>query len=313
MDIFTYLENMTVQQSAFIIAVLMSIYYLWQLINEYYREVKIDDALLKNLGKKEEPFTRKLIRRFDFLSELAVKFDDKCYKCSLNYKFEQVLFRCLIVGTVGFALGIAINNPISAILLCFIGLYIPYQLVQDKIYKRSRLVNRQVMHMIQAFLNQYQKTNNITEVFSLIIPELDAPLDKECGLVIRQLDSGYTVREALSSLAERANNEWIYLFTNCLIMNDEDGTEVTDVLMETLLKIANKEVAEGDRDSEIYGGKVLTYVMMAAVPIAFVLVCFMQEGAFDLYFHTFAGQMVVNIAIFCVVIGFAISKIVEQM
>lgn len=313
MDMFiSFFVNMTVQKLAFLVCILLAGYVMFNLIEEHAEITKLNSALLR-FSTKKETLVEKLVRKIPFLQSLTHSLDEKIYRCGLHYTSYQVICNSLVGSAIGFLIGLSINNIFSSALLIVIGFYVPLQLVNDKIYKRTRNIDRQVMRLIQLFLNQYQKTANITEVFSNIVDDLDAPLDKEIGLVIRELNSGYDIRTALNKFAENIDNEWIYLFVNSLIMNKENGTEITDTLMGTLLKIANKEITDGDRDSEIYSGKVLTYIMIAFVPLSFVATCIMQEQAYDIYFHTPTGQIIVNIAILCAVGGYMISKIVEQI
>lgn len=313
MEMFTmFFKTLTIQKISFFIIVFLVGYLLFQLIEEHSEITKINTALNKYVYKKV-PLIEKIVDNIPMLHKIKKELEDKIYRCGLEYSSYQILGYSFIGSIIGFFIGLSINNVFSSILLTVIGFYIPLQIISNKIYKRTRNIDRQVMKLIQLFLNEYQKTNNVTEVFSEIIKDLDAPLDKEIGLVIRELNSGYDIRTALNRFASNIDNEWIYLFVNSLIMNKENGTEITQTLMGTLLKIANKEITEGDRDSEIYSGKVLTNIMIMFVPISFIATCIMQEEAYQLYFHTPTGQIIVNIAILCAVGGYFISKLVERI
>ena len=56
------------------------------------------------------------------------------------------------------------------------------------------------------------------------------------------------------------------MFVNALIMNKENGSEIVDVLMKTLTKIANKEIVQNEKDMETFSGRMLNKMMMFTVP-----------------------------------------------
>lgn len=307
-----FFVDFSIQKIFFLIQLLLVGLIMFRLIDDY-TEISRVRSSLRRFEEEKEPLLNRVVHTVPILRRLKVKLENDLYRCGMDKSPYTVIGNSFAAAFLGFILGLSINNIPGALLMMCVGFYIPMQIISDKIYKKTRNIDRQIMNLIQLFLNEYQKTTNVTEVLTRIIPELDAPLDREVGLVIRELNSGYELRDVLHRFAESLDNEWIYLFVNAIVMNKENGTEITNTLMDTLLKIANKEIVEGDRDSEIYSGKVLAYIMVAFVPIAFIASCLMQEGAASLYLNTSSGRLVIDVAIISAIGGYAISKLVERI
>lgn len=276
------------------------------------RKVRKNILLTSNIISNKN-FLEKLIDKNKHLNKLAIDLDVKISMCGMEITSYQIIQKAFVYSLIGIAIGIFILNPLAVLLFAVIGFAIPIININDKVHTQFKKIDKQILKAIQLFLNEYQKTQNISEVLESICPRLDYPIRSEFERLLRRINSGVDFRIALNEFANRLKNEWIYMFVNALIMNKENGSEIVDVLMKTLTKIANKEVVQNEKDMETFSGRILNKMMMLTVPAAFVLVLIARPEAQELYFHTVQGKMVINVAVILCAISFVITRITEKL
>lgn len=276
------------------------------------RKVRKNILIASNTLEKKN-FLEKLIEENKYLKRLANDLDIKISMCGMEATSYQVIQKSFVYALIGVVIGIFILNPLAILLFAVIGFAIPIININDKVHEQFKKIDKQIMHAIQMFLNEYQKTQNIAEVLEAICPRLEYPIRSEFERLLRKINSGVDFKEALNEFADRLRNEWIYMFVNALIMNKENGSEIVHVLMRTLTKIANKEVVQSEKDMETFSGRMLNKMMMFTVPAAFVLVLIARPEAQQLYFHTAQGKMVINLAVILCIISFVITRITERL
>lgn len=276
------------------------------------RKVRKNILIASNTLEKKN-FLEKLIEGNKYLKRLANDLDIKISMCGMEATSYQVIQKSFVYALIGVVIGIFILNPLAILLFAVIGFAIPIININDKVHEQFKKIDKQIMHAIQMFLNEYQKTQNIAEVLEAICPRLEYPIRSEFERLLRKINSGVDFKEALNEFADRLRNEWIYMFVNALIMNKENGSEIVHVLMRTLTKIANKEVVQSEKDMETFSGRMLNKMMMFTVPAAFVLVLIARPEAQQLYFHTAQGKMVINLAVILCIISFVITRITERL
>lgn len=297
-----------------VIILLIVVFVTLNMLNSANQKRKVrKNILLTNNVIDNKNFLEKLIDKNKYLNKLAMELDVKISMCGMEITSYQIIQKAFVYSLIGIALGIFILNPLAILLFAVIGFAIPIININDKVHTQFKKIDKQILKAIQLFLNEYQKTQNISEVLESICPRLDYPIRSEFERLLRRINSGVHFRVALNEFANRLKNEWIYMFVNALIMNKENGSEIVDVLMKTLTRIANKEVVQNEKDMETFSGRILNKMMILTVPATFVLVLIARPEAQELYFHTVQGKMVINVAVILCAISFVITRIIEKL
>lgn len=296
-----------------ILMIVISCFVLLNMLGKTQREKKIERKLKKiKEGSESKDSISKLINKNKYLKKLADDLDVKISMCGLDNSSHNEIKKSLVFSLIGVVIGIFILNPIASILFAVVGFAIPIININDKFYKKFKQIDRQILQALQLFLNEYQKTKNITEVLESICPRLEYPIRSSFEKLLRQINSGINFKKALYDFSDKLKNEWIYMFVHALIMNKENGSEIISVLMRTLTKIANKEIIQRENDMETFSGRILNKMMMITVPVAFVLVLIAQPVSKELFFYTFQGKMVINVSVILCMLSFIITRITEK-
>lgn len=288
---------------------------LWNYLKQMQMKKKVSETLIltKTYSRKKD-WLEKLIENNKYLSKLSVDLDEKISICGFeNITSYDVIRKSFIYAGIGIGIGTFILNPFAVILFIIIGFSIPIININDKVQEQLKKMDKQILKAIQSFLNEYQKTQNVVEILETICPKLDYPIKAEFERLLRLLNSGVKLEDALYNFARRLKNEWIYLFVNALIINKEKGSDITEVLMRTITKISNREIVQSEKDMETFSGRILNRVIMLTVPAAFVAVLLIRPEAKDLFFHTMQGKIVINVAVIFCIIGFVINRVVQKL
>lgn len=305
-------ENITLIVNIIVFGVMLM--FVFSMMNQANQKRKVRKTILiASKATENKNFLEKLIERNKYLTRLAQDLDIKISMCGMEITSYQVIQKSFVYALVGIGIGIFILNPLAVFLFAVIGFAIPIININDKVHTQFKKIDKQILHAIQLFLNEYQKTQNISEVLEAICPRLEYPIRSEFERLLRKINSGVDFEEALNEFADRLRNEWIYMFVNALIMNKENGSEIVQVLMRTLTKIANKEVVQSEKDMETFSGRMLNKMMMFTVPAAFVMVLVVRPEAQQLYFQTTQGKMVINLAVILCVVSFIITRVTEKI
>lgn len=295
------------------IVLLIVVIVVLNMLNSANQQRKVrKNILLTSNSFHNKNFLEKLIEKNKYLNRLASDLDVKISMCGMEVTSYQIIQKAFVYSMIGTVIGIFILNPIAVLLFAVIGFAIPIININDKVHEQFKKIDKQILKAIQLFLNEYQKTQNISEVLESICPRLDYPIRGEFERLLRKINSGVDFREALNEFANRLKNEWIYMFVNALIMNKESGSEIVDVLMKTLTRIANKEIVQNEKDMETFSGRMLNKMMMFTVPAAFILVLIARPEAKELYFYTTQGKMIINVAVILCIISFVITRLTEK-
>lgn len=306
------IENITLLTNIIVFTIVIIVSLNMLNIANQRRKVK-KNILVASQMIDNRNFLEKLIEENKYLKRLATDLDVKISMCGMEITSYQIIQKSFVYTLIGMAVGVFMLNPIAIFLFAVIGFAIPIVNINDKVHEQFKKIDKQILKAIQLFLNEYQKTQNIPEVLESLCPYLDYPIKSEFERLLRKINSGVDFKEALNEFADRLKNEWIYMFVNALIMNKENGSEIVDVLMKTLTKIANKEVVEIEKDMETFSGRILNKMMMFTVPAAFVLVLFARPEAKQLYFQTMQGKMIINLAVVLCIISFVVTRLTEKM
>ena len=278
------------------------------------QKIKKTEKNLKLIQSKESKnFIKIIVSNSKYLSKIANDLDTKISICGFEETSYTVFQKSFLFSFIGIVLGIFILNPFALILFAIIGFMLPIINVNDRFYKKFKQIDEQILQALQLFLNEYQKTKNIVEVLENICPRLDYPIKIAFEKLLRKLNSGVDFKKALNGFADDLKNEWIYMFVNALIMNKENGSEITNVLMKTLTKIANKEIVQNENDMETFSGRILNRIMLFTVPAAFILVLIARPESKDLFLYTLQGKIIISVAIVLCVASFIMTRITEKM
>ena len=184
------------------------------------------------VGERHDPFQgfrQRLNSAFSFLSsdELRIRINSAHWQIS---DLEYILLRGL--GTVlGFGLGWWISKSvIGGIGLAVLAYVLPgILLVRSAEVRRQKFAN-QLLDALVLIKGAVQSGYSLLQSLDLVKREMAAPASEEFERVIREVQLGLPINQALLNLSTRMQNDDLYLVVTSIIINLQVGGNLTTML-----------------------------------------------------------------------------------
>jgi tight adherence protein B len=199
-------------------------------LNQYVDNVTGIETV--QVGERHDPFQgfrQRLNSAFSFLSsdELRIRINSAHWQIS---DLEYILLRGL--GTVlGFGLGWWISKSvIGGIGLAVLAYVLPgILLVRSAEVRRQKFAN-QLLDALILIKGAVQSGYSLLQSLDLVKREMAAPASEEFERVIREVQLGLPINQALLNLSTRMQNDDLYLVVTSIIINLQVGGNLTTML-----------------------------------------------------------------------------------
>lgn len=167
-------------------------------------------------------------------------------------KPEEVMGLQQIGFVVGIVFGLILSNAggvslLYCLLLGLVGLWYPYQWLNDQISRRHYLITRALPYNLDLLTLSVEAGLDFTAALNKVVEKgRTGPLRDEFLIVIKQLKMGKTREEGLKGLIARVDLPALTSFVGALIQADRMGTSIGKVLriQSTQLRIERTQRAE---------------------------------------------------------------------
>lgn len=193
------------------------------------------------------------------------------------------LFFWLVVGA--FPVGVVLGYG------CYIGipLYLEMRLESHRLRLRDQVVvtGRNLAAQIRAGLP-------LMKALAAVSVDLEEPMGSVIKQVVKQCDAGISPRQALMDLKERLQLEGISIMIISLLVAEEKGGNVTQVLDRIVHSLEETQRLERKKDADTAAGRMLVR-LLTAFPVIFLALFYVldPEGT-QLIFTTVEGQIILG-------------------
>lgn len=266
----------------------------------------VHEAVLSEKKKKKKRTwhgTKIISRRFeDYLAASGVSFSAR--ECMLLW-----IALSIGPGIIGSLLGLSFL-PILA--LSVVGFAIPPLLVKRARNKRQQLFNKQLGEALTIMSNCMRSGYSFQQSMNSISKEMMPPISTEFGRVVREINYGTSLEQALNNMVARVDNKDLELLVSAVLTSAQVGanlSEILDTISETVTdRIAIREEVRVSSSQGRFSG-----ILIGLLPVAVIL--FLMLVSPD-YFAGFAdnpiGRIMLIVSGVMEVIGFlVINKMVN--
>lgn len=190
----------------------------------------IHDAVLNEKKKRRKTKVKpRLVSR---------RFEDSLAMAGIHISAQEyvMLWGCLTLGP-GLA-GILLNMDLVAVLgVCVVGFAIPPIMVQRSRSKQQLLFNKQLGESLTIMSNCLRSGYSFQQAMQSISKEMQPPISLEFGRVVREINYGATLEQALNNMALRVNSKDFDLLISAVITSTQVGanlSEILDTISETI-------------------------------------------------------------------------------
>ncbi len=218
---------------------------------------------------------------------------------------------------IGAALGLALvlgvlRDPLSGVVGAVLGYMLPRFYVGRRIGGRLGAFNKQLPDTITLLSNSLRAGSSFLQSIELVSRETPAPMGEEMGRVVREVNLGLGMEEALSNLVRRIKSDDLDLMVTAIGVQQQVGGNLAEILDTIAFTIRERVRIKGEINTLTAQGRMSGY-LVAFLPIGIaVTLNFINPSFMEPLFTQLIGQILLGVGGVMMVIGFfAIQKIVD--
>ncbi|MBI3522444.1 MAG: type II secretion system F family protein [Chloroflexi bacterium] len=279
-------------------------------------EVQKKEQTKKKKKKKSEKSARKEVDPFATLSgdvedkRRTVKIQRDLARANLKlHVAEYYYIRFGAAIGLGLLLGV-LRDPLSGFFGVIIGYMLPRIWVGRRISGRLGAFNKQLPDTIVLLSNSLRAGSSFLQSIELVSREGAPPISEEMGRVVREVNLGLGMEEALSNLVRRIKSEDLDLMVTAISIQQQVGGNLAEILDTIAFTIRERVRIKGEISTLTAQGRMSGY-LVALLPVGLAFVLNLINPAFmqPLFTQTI-GRILVGVGLVFMVIGFfAIQKI----
>lgn len=183
----------------------------------------IHDAVLNEKKK-----SRKKRRKSQLISK---RFEDSLAMSGIRLSAQEyvILWAVLTVGPGLF--GSLLRLDIVAILgLCAVGFAIPPFMVSRSRKQRQQLFNKQLGESMTIMSNCMRSGYSFQQAMGSIAKEMPPPISTEFARVVREINYGTPMEQALNNMVTRVDNKDLELLISAVLTSSRVGANLSEIL-----------------------------------------------------------------------------------
>jgi tight adherence protein B len=267
---------------------------------------------------KKQKASKDLIDPFATLSSdvadkrFATKVQRDLARANLKLRVAEYYYiRIGLALGLGLVLGV-LRDPLSGLFGLVLGYFLPRFWVGRRIGGRLSAFNKQLADTITLLSNSLRAGSSFLQSIELVSRETPAPMGEEMGRVVREVNLGLGMEDALANLVRRIRSEDLDLMVTAIGVQQQVGGNLAEILDTIAFTIRERVRIKGEINTLTAQGRMSGY-LVAFLPIGIAVVLNMINPAFmaPLFTQTI-GRILLGVGGVMMVIGFfAIQKIVS--
>ena len=265
----------------------------------------IRDAVLNEKKKQRKTKTRPRL--------VSSHFEDTLAMSGIHINAQEFVtlwaFLTLVPGLVGLLLDIELIAVLGICVVCFA---IPPIAVHRSRSKQQLLFNKQLGESLTIMSNCMRSGYSFQQAMHSISREMAPPVSAEFGRVVREINYGATLEQALDHMSQRVNSKDFDLLVSAVITSTQVGanlSEILDTLSETItdrLRL-REEVRVFSAQGRMSG------IIIGLLPVAVILFLMILNPTYlSDFIHHPIGKALLIASVFLEAIGFwLINRIVD--
>jgi tight adherence protein B len=276
------------------------------------------DAAEKTKRKAKRKRDRKEVDPF---ATLSADVEDKRFTSKVqrdlaraNLKLRVAEYYYIRIGA-SLALGVILfvfRDPISGIVGFLVGYMLPRFWVGRRISGRLNAFNKQLPDTITLLSNSLRAGSSFLQSIELVSREGGPPMSEEMGRVVREVNLGLGMEEALHNLVRRIKSDDLDLMVTAIGIQQQVGGNLAEILDTIAFTIRERVRIKGEINTLTAQGRVSGY-LVAFLPIGLGVALNAINPAFmaPLFTETI-GRVLIGVGAVMMTIGFlAIRKITD--
>ena len=278
-------------------------------------------AAAEAAGKKKRAKKKRERKEIDPFATLSSDVEDKRFATKVardlaraNLKLRVAEYYYIRIG-MSLALGVLLfvfRDPVSGILGFILGYMLPRFWIGRRIGGRLKSFNKQLPDTIVLLSNSLRAGSSFLQSIELVSREGGPPMSEEMGRVVREVNLGLGMEEALANLVRRIKSDDLDLMVTAIGIQQQVGGNLAEILDTIAFTIRERVRIKGEINTLTAQGRVSGY-LVAFLPIGLGAALNAINPAFmEPLFTQTIGRILIGVGAVMMTIGFlAIRKITD--
>ena len=270
---------------------------------------------------QEKKAAKKERREIDPFATLSSDVADKRFASRVQRDLARADLRLRVAEyyylRVGLALGLAailylLRDPLSALVGALLGYFVPRIWVGRRISGRLNAFNKQLPDTITLLSNSLRAGSSFLQSIELVSRETPPPMGSEMGRVVREVNLGLGMDEALANMVRRIKSDDLDLMVTAIGVQQQVGGNLAEILDTIAFTIRERVRIKGEIRTLTAQGRYSGY-LVAFLPIGIMITLnFINPEFMQPLFTELIGQALLALGAIMMSIGFfAIRKITD--
>jgi len=265
----------------------------------------IHDAVLNEKKKRRKVKVKpKLVSR---------RFEDSLALSGIHISAQEYVALWVFLTLGPGLVGIMLNMDLVAVLgICVVGFAIPPIMVQRSRSKQQQLFNKQLGESLTIMSNCMRSGYSFQQAMHSISKEMQPPVSTEFGRVVREINYGATLEQALNNMSQRVNSKDFDLLISAVITSAQVGANLSEIL-DTISETITDRIRLREEVRVFSAQGRMSGIIIGLLPVFVILFLMILNPTYltDFVNHPI-GKLLLIASVFLEVIGFIlINRIVD--
>ncbi|MFA9556312.1 type II secretion system F family protein [Evansella sp. AB-rgal1] len=221
---------------------------------------------------------------------------------------EFIMFRWISIALVAGIIYLFINSIFVLPLGAFIGAIIPKYIVKNKKAARLKKFNAGLPEMISTIIGALRAGFSFPQALQSVMEESASPIKEEMATVLKEMQYGATVEEALNHLKERMPSEDLDIMIQAIIIQRQVGGNLATVLETIVQTIRDRIKIQGQISTLTAQGRMSGMVVGLLPVVLGGLIFIIEPNYMSVLFTHPIGLVLIGIASVSCILGFVFIR-----
>lgn len=206
----------------------------------------------------------------------------------------------LIIGTI---LSVICRSSLIFGLVLVLYLFFPLMWIQWIEYNRKKKFQKQLLMMIPLLSSMLRSGHGLERALKEVKNNMQPPMSDEIHFMLKEMQLGSTLDEALGKLVERFHSENLLTLAHAILISRKLGTSLSQAMDHISENILKKEKLKQQIHSLTSQGKMQAYLAVCMPFFMGLVLHFVSPGYFQPLFETFVGKCSMGYGVVSMIVG----------
>lgn len=278
-----------------------------------FKEKKVKVNKDRNLLKICNELIRKRLSG-QLASEKKQKLNKMIMSAGVTLKPEEYIMIRVFLGVVLGSVFYFISTKILLLIVgAIVGYIYPKIWFKKKVKKRIEKFNSGLPDMINTLIGSLRSGYSFTQAMKTVSEDCEAPINEEILILLKELNYGITMEEALNNLNTRMPSVELEIMIQATLIQRQAGGNLSNILEIIVQTIRERNKLDRQVRTLTAQGR-LSGKVIGGLPIAlgFILYLFDPKNMTD-FFGNFIGKIAISIGVISAIIGYIIINKITKI